>query len=68
MARATGEGLLSSTLNMEIINVFLSQFAATLSADERAVMVWAGVGFHRSGQLLVPENITLIQPPPCSRS
>ena len=60
------EGLLSSTLNTEIINVFLSQFAATLPADERAVMVWDGAGFHRSGQLAVPQNITLIQLPPYS--
>ncbi len=57
------EGLLSSTLNTAMINVFLSQFAATLPADEHAVMVWDGAGFHRSGQRAVPENITLIQLP-----
>ena len=57
------EGLLSSTLNTEIINVFLSQFAATLPADEHAVMVWDDAGFHRSGQLAVPPDITLIQLP-----
>ncbi len=60
------EGLLSSNLNTEIINVFLSQFAATLPAGEHAVMVWDGAGFHRSGQLAVPPNITLIQLPPYS--
>jgi transposase len=60
------EGLLSPKLNTEMINVFLSQFAATLPADEHAVMVWDGAGFHRSGQLAVPQNITLIQLPPYS--
>jgi transposase len=60
------EGLLSPKLNTEMINVFLSQFAATLPADEHAVMVWDGAGFHRSGQLTVPPNITLIQLPPYS--
>ena len=29
-------------------------------------MVWDGAGFHRSGQLAVPQNITLIQLPPYS--
>ncbi len=59
-------GCRSSTLNTAIINVFLSQFAATLPADEHAVMVWDGAGFHRSGQLAVPPDITLIQLPPYS--
>ncbi len=29
-------------------------------------MVWDGAGFHRSGRLQVPENVTLIQLPPYS--
>ena len=57
------EGLLSPQLNTKIINEFLAQFARTLPADEHAVMIWDGAGFHTSGQLRVPENITLVKLP-----
>ena len=38
------EGLLSPRLNTDVINVFLEQFAATLTEDEHAVMLWDGAG------------------------
>ncbi len=60
------EGLLSPRLNTDVINVFLEQFAATLTEDEHAVMLWDGAGFHTSKRLQVPDNITLIQLPPYS--
>jgi len=60
------EGLLSPNLNTKIINVFLAQFSQTLAADEQAVMIWDGAGFHTSKQLIVPANITLIKLPPYS--
>jgi transposase len=60
------EGLLSPQLNTSIINLFLKQFAATIPAEEQAVMVWDGAGFHTSKQLRVPDNITLVTLPPYS--
>lgn len=57
------EGLLSPQLNTKIINEFLAQFSESLPADEHAVMVWDGAGFHTSGQLRVPHNITLVKLP-----
>lgn len=60
------EGLLSPRLNTQIVNVFLEQFSRTLAADEHAAMIWDGAGFHVSGQLQVPANITLLQLPPYS--
>jgi len=60
------EGLLSPWLNTDVINIFLEQFSRTLAGDEHAVMVWDGAGFHRSGQLQVPQNITLVGLPPYS--
>ncbi len=57
------EGLLSPQLNTKIINEFLALFARSLPADEHAVMIWDGAGFHTSGQLRVPENITLVKLP-----
>ena len=60
------EGLLSPRLNTDVINIFLEQFSQTLAEDEHAVMIWDGAGFHRSGALKTPKNITLIKLPPYS--
>lgn len=60
------EGLLSPQLNTKIVNLFLEQFSRTLAADEHAVMIWDGAGFHRSRALQVPANVTLIRLPPYS--
>ncbi len=56
-----GEGLLSPRLNTQVVQVFLREFSATLPADEHAVMLWDGAGFHTSGKLQVPDNITLLK-------
>jgi transposase len=57
------DGLLSPQLNTKIINLFLQQFSQTLAADEHAALIWDGAGFHTSGALKVPANVTLIQLP-----
>lgn len=62
---ATGhaEGLLSPRLNTGVVNLFLEQFSRTLAADEQAVLIWAGAGFHTSGALQTPSNVTVLQLP-----
>lgn len=57
------EGLLSPQLNTKIINIYLRQFSQALPADEHAVMIWDGAGYHTSDDLQVPENITILQLP-----
>jgi transposase len=57
------EGLLSPRLNTEVVNVFLDQFSASLPADEHAVLIWDGAGFHTSNSLKVPQNVTVLQLP-----
>lgn len=57
------EGLLSPQLNTKIVNEFLRQFAQTVPADEHAVMLWDGAGFHASKQLRVPDNVTVVTLP-----
>jgi transposase len=59
----TSEGLIAPRLNTHSVNAFLDQFSARLAADEHAVMLWDGAGFHRSGKLRMPANITPIQLP-----
>jgi transposase len=57
------EGLLSPRLNSAVINLFLEQFSAALAPSDHAVMIWDGAGFHRSRQLRIPDNITLVPLP-----
>jgi transposase len=57
------EGLLSPGLNTGVINVFLEQFSASLRADEHAVLIWDGAGFHTSKSLRLPQNVTVLQLP-----
>lgn len=61
-----GEGLLSPRLNTDVVQAFLEQFSKTLPANEHAVMIWDGAGFHTSKQLRLPANITVLQLPPYS--
>ena len=57
------EGLLSPQLNGKIVNEFLEQFAPTVPADEHALMLWDGAGFHGGKNLRVPDNVTLVTLP-----
>jgi transposase len=60
------EGLLSPRLNTDVINAFLREFSKTLGPEEHAVMIWDGAGFHTSGKLETPANVTVLQLPPYS--
>ena len=48
------------------MNRFLTDFAATLSPEEHAVMVLDGAGWHKAKGLVVPGNATLVPLPPYS--
>jgi transposase len=65
---ATGqaEGILAPYLNTETINAFLREFSAAIAPGVQAVLVWDGAGYHTSGRLQVPANVSLIQLPPYS--
>ena len=52
------------TLNTEVVNLFLEQFARELPAGVHAVLIWDGAGFHTGEGLVVPGNVSLIQLPP----
>lgn len=65
---ATGqaEGILAPYLNTDTINAFLREFATAIAPGVQAVLVWDGAGYHTSGQLQVPANVSLVQLPPYS--
>jgi transposase len=60
------EAIIVPYLNTDTINIFLDQFSRSLAADVHAVLIWDGAGFHRSRDLCVPANITLLTLPPYS--
>lgn len=68
-ARPGGEAafaLVLPTVNTDTMQIFLDRFAETLAADEHAVMVLDGAGWHTAKALAVPPNVTLVPLPPYS--
>ena len=47
-------------VSTEVMNTFLAGFSATRAADEHALMVMDGAGWHLSGDLDVPDNVSLV--------
>jgi transposase len=70
MAVCVGTGATSALimpgLDTEVLNLFLEQFSKELPAGVHAVLIWDGAGYHTSGDLVVPGNVSLIQLPPYS--
>jgi len=62
---STGQtvGLLSPYVDAKVMNIFLRQFSQQLSADVHAVLLWDQAGFHKSQELCVPENMTILELP-----
>jgi len=52
--------------NTEVMQQFLDRFAATIADDEHVVMMLDRAGWHGSGDLRVPHNITPVPLPPYS--
>ena len=63
---ATGQtvGLLSPYLDTTIVNNWLEQFSGELGEDVHAVLIWDQAGYHTTGKLKVPSNISIIELPP----
>lgn len=65
---ATGQtaGLLAPSINTGVVNRFLREMSKEIDKDVHVVMIWDGAGYHTSGELVVPSNITTIRLPPSS--
>ena len=53
-------------VNTEAMQEFLDRFAETIGEDEHVALVLDQAGWHGSGALVVPDNITLVPLPPYS--
>jgi transposase len=65
-ASGAATGLIMPHLDTPTINVFLEEFSRQLAPDVQSVLIWDGAGFHTSGSLEVPANVSLIRLPPYS--
>jgi DDE superfamily endonuclease len=61
--RAVGAGLIMPYANTEAMNMHLEEIAKVISPGAHAVLVFDGAGWHGSGELVMPENITPITLP-----
>ena len=59
-------GLISPHLNTDVVNVFFEQMAQEIEEGVHVVMIWDQAGYHTSGKLKIPDNITPIVLPPYS--
>ena len=66
VSTGSASALIMPELNTVVLNLFLEQFARELPKGVHAVLIWDGAGYHTSGDLVVPENVSLIQLPPYS--
>lgn len=57
-------GMITPDMNTLVMNDLLSNLSRLLGEDRHAVLVWDNAGFHTSGSLDVPKNITLLPLPP----
>ena len=58
--------LLFDGLDFRVMNVFLESFSKTLTKNIHVVMVIDGAGWHKSEDLIIPKNISLLTLPPYS--
>ena len=63
-ARGVGAGLVMPRANAGSLNAHLAEIACAVTPGAHAVLVLDGAGWHKSTDLLVPGNISLLMLPP----
>lgn len=64
--RDTGVAIVLSKANTEGMNLLLEELSLAVAPNAHAALIMDGAGWHMSGELIVPHNITLIPLPPYS--
>ncbi|HET7424284.1 MAG TPA: IS630 family transposase [Gemmatimonadales bacterium] len=59
-ASGAAVGLIMPALNTAVVNLFLEEFSRQLAPGVHAVLLWDNAGYHVSGDLVVPPNVSLI--------
>lgn len=63
-AEGKGVALVLPRCNIAAMNLHLTEIATAVAADAHAVLLLDQAGWHMSGKLVVPPNITLMPLPP----
>jgi hypothetical protein len=63
-ARGTGAAMITPACNTEGMNLHLAEISTQVSQGALAVLLCDGAGWHKSKELVVPDNIVLISIPP----
>jgi hypothetical protein len=64
--RDTAAGLILPCANTKMMQLHRDEISAPLPPHVHAAIIADGAGWHRSGKLTIPHNITLIGIPPCA--
>jgi hypothetical protein len=65
-ASGAATGIIMPHLDTDVINPFLGELSRQLAPDVHAVLIWDRAGYHTSGSVEVPRNVSLIPLPPYS--
>ena len=65
-ASGAATGIIMPHLDTDVINLFLGELSRQLAPDVHAVLIWDRAGYHTSGSVEVPTNVSLIPLPPYS--
>jgi hypothetical protein len=65
-ATGAAAAIIMPHLDTPTVDLFLEEFSRQLAPDVQAVLIWDNAGFHVSGSLRVPPNVSLIRLPPYS--
>ena len=66
-SRDVGAALVLPHVNIEAMNLHLAEIAKTVPSGVHAVVIIDGAGWHQEGgELIVPENLSLLKLPPYS--
>ena len=63
-SRGVGAAVVMPTVNVAAMNAHLAAISDRVGAGAIAVLVIDGAGWHRSADLIVPDNIVLLRLPP----
>jgi len=59
-ASGAAVGLVMPELNTAVVSLFLEEFSRSLAPGVHAVLLWDNAGYHTSGGLVVPPNVSLV--------
>jgi hypothetical protein len=66
--KGKGAGLIMPWCNTEAMNKHLQEISRMVDPGAHAVLMLDGAGWHTAGDLVVPDNITLLPLPPRARA